>query len=68
MYTILFTVGFIAIAFMLLAIKIIVKKGGKFPNPHIGANKALADKGITCAISTDARDRGKRGLKDKMTN
>ena len=68
LYTILFTLGFIAIAFMLLAIKIKIKKGGKFPNLHIGSNKALADKGITCAISTDARDRKKRVLKDRMIN
>ena len=68
LYTILFTLGFIAIAFMLLAIKIIVKKGGRFPNPHIGANKALADKGITCAISTDARDRKRKVLENRMIN
>ncbi len=68
LYTILFTLGFITVAFILLAIKIIVKKDGKFPNTHIGRNKALADKGITCALSTDARDRKRKLLEDRLLN
>ncbi len=68
LYTILFTLGFITVAFILLAIKIIIKKGGKFPNFHIGGNKALADKGITCALSTDAKDRKITSLKDRLNN
>ncbi len=67
LYTILFTLGFIIVAFALLAIKIIIKKGGKFPNSHIGASKAMADKGITCALSTDTRERKKKDLKDRIT-
>lgn len=66
LYIILFTLGFITVALVLLAIKIIVKKDGKFPNSHIGANKALADKGITCALSTDARDRKRKSLEDRL--
>ncbi len=39
----------IGIAILGLAITIIIKRNGKFPNTHISQNKALKDKGIQCA-------------------
>lgn len=43
----------IAACVALLAIKIIVKKNGRFPNTHVGGNKYLAKKGIGCVQSQD---------------
>ena len=54
----LVVIGLIAIAFLGLSIKMILKKGGgKFPELHISRNKDMRDKGITCANSTEKRER-----------
>ena len=57
---ILFTAGFLALAVVLLGIRVFFVKGGRFPSPHISDNKYLRKKGITCAVSTDAREREKK--------
>ena len=40
-----------------LGIGMLLKKGGKFPNTHIGRSKAMRDRGIDCASSTDRKER-----------
>ena len=40
-----------------LGLSIIFKKGGKFPETHIGKSKAMKDRGITCANTTDRNER-----------
>ena len=62
--TILITIVIIAIAVLLLGIKVFFSDGGKFPSMHISANKEMKRRGITCAMSTDARDRNTKTLKD----
>lgn len=62
--TILLTMAIVALAFILLGIKVIFVKGGKFPNTHIGANKEMKKRGISCALSTDSVDRNKKQLAD----
>jgi hypothetical protein len=52
----------VAIAVLLLGIKIIVLKDGKFPNGHVSGNKALRDKGISCVQSQDKEARKKQCL------
>ncbi len=49
----LVTILLMGIVFILMAIRIILQKNGKFPNSHIGGNKALNDKGIYCATTQD---------------
>lgn len=51
--TLLLTLLIIAISFALLAITIIIKKNGRFPNIHIGGNKHMRKRGIKCAQSQD---------------
>lgn len=51
--TLLFTLIIIAICVALLAIKVIIKKNGKFPNTHVGGNKAMRKRGIKCVQSQD---------------
>lgn len=41
------------IGVLLLGLRIFFTKNGKFPNIHIGGNKALRDKGISCATTQD---------------
>lgn len=55
--TLIITTLIIAISFVLLAITIIIKKNGKFPNSHVSGNKALRKRGISCAQSQDREAR-----------
>jgi hypothetical protein len=65
-YTIVITLLIVAIAVVLLGIRIILFKDGKFPNGHVGSSKALRDKGISCVQSQDreAREKQLLSLKD----
>lgn len=51
--TLVISVLIIAICMVLLAIRIVLKKNGRFPNGHVSGSKALRDKGITCMQSQD---------------
>ena len=42
-----------------LAIQILFKRGGKFPNTHIGANKYMKARGVTCAQTFDKMEQAK---------
>lgn len=66
--TLLFTLLIISICVALLAIKIIIKKNGKFPNIHIGGNKEMRKRGIKCAQSQDrdARRENPMAVKEKI--
>ena len=64
--TILVSVIIIAIAVLLLGIRVFFVKGGKFPSMHFSSNKNMQKKGISCAVSTDARDRARKTLDDYM--
>ena len=41
------------ISFAGLGIKMLFKKGGKFPDTHVGSNAEMRKRGITCAKRTD---------------
>lgn len=45
----------VGIALIALSIGILLKRG--FPEIHLGRNKRMKDKGITCANTTDANER-----------
>ncbi len=49
----LLSTGLVAIAFAGMAISILVKKGGKFPNTHVSGNKYLKQKGVYCSQTQD---------------
>ena len=53
MKLLLVTIAFIALATALLGVKVFFVKGGRFPNSHIHGNKAMRDRGITCARDKD---------------
>lgn len=56
---IILSVVILAIALVGLAIQILVKKGGKFPNTHVGGNKYLKSKGVTCIQTYDKIEQAK---------
>lgn len=66
----LLSIAIMAIAFAGLAIKILFKKGGKFPNTHISGNKYLRAKGVTCIQTYDKMEQaqGTKVLRIKGLN
>lgn len=58
----------VGISVLLLGIKVFFTKNGKFPNTHIGGNKALSKKGITCAKTDDKLAQQKQVLFDRVEN
>ena len=56
---ILLAIVLVAIAILGLATQILFKKGGKFPNTHVGGNKYLRKKGIHCYQTQDKIERAK---------
>ncbi len=55
----LIAVVLVGLAFSGLAIKVLIKKRGKFPNIHIGSNKDMKARGITCAQTFDKIEQAK---------
>jgi len=50
---ILLTIVVVLIAIAGLSIKLILYKGGKFPNTHVSGNRYLRERGIYCARAQD---------------
>ena len=50
----------VAICIALLALQILLKKDGKFPNTHVSSNPAMRKKGIKCV---QAQDREAQSIK-----
>jgi hypothetical protein len=46
-------VALVSIALLGLATQILLKKGGKFPNTHVGGNRHLKRQGIHCYQTQD---------------
>lgn len=64
--TLLITAIILVICVVLLSVKVLFKKGGRFPNTHIEGNKALGKKGIYCAKTQDKLDNRQKNLYDKL--
>ena len=47
------TLLLVGVAVLLLGVKVFCVKGGRFPNIHIGGNKVMRRRGISCATSQD---------------
>lgn len=50
---ILATLLIVAICIVLLSVKILFKKNGRFPNTHVSGSKAMRKRGIGCVQSQD---------------
>ncbi|MCR4993840.1 MAG: hypothetical protein K6A32_00415 [Bacteroidales bacterium] len=53
----LITIGIVALAVVLLAVKLIFKGDAHGPMTHIGGSKAMRERGIHCVESMDAIER-----------
>ena len=49
----LLTTLIVAICMMLMAVTILIKKNGRFPNTHVGGSKAMRKRGVKCVQSQD---------------
>ena len=47
----------LGLALIGLGLTMLIKKNGKFPETHIGKNKAMKERGISCAATTDRKER-----------
>lgn len=61
---ILLAVALVSIAMFGMAVKILLKKGGKFPNTHVSGNRYLKKQGIYCSQTQDKLAQAK-GRKEK---
>lgn len=57
MKEIIIVVSILAVAILLLCVRIIIKKDGKFSSQHISENKRMRQDGINCATSQDREAR-----------
>ncbi|OUO50114.1 hypothetical protein B5F77_13460 [Parabacteroides sp. An277] len=64
--TLLLTLIIVAICTILLCIKVIIKKNGRFPNTHIEGNTALRKKKIYCAKTEERLQAMHKNLYDRM--
>lgn len=56
---ILLAIALMGIAMAGMAITILLKKGGKFPNTHVSGNKYLKSQGIYCSQTQDKLEQAK---------
>ena len=55
--TIIISIVILAIAIMLMGVKVFFTKKGSFPNTHVSNSQAMKDRGITCASSQEKQAR-----------
>ncbi len=53
----LITAGIVGLAVVLLALKLLIKGDARGPMTHIGASKAMRERGIHCVESMDSFER-----------
>lgn len=59
MKEILIVIEIIAAAMLLLCVRVVIRKNGKFSSQHISENKRMKQDGIHCATSQDRQARRK---------
>ena len=65
--TLLLRVLIIAIAAILLGVKVIFRKNGTFSSMHIHDSEAMRERGIHCVIDQDREQRGKKQAVREMS-
>ena len=66
----LFIVSLLAVglAVLLLAVGIIFKKNGCFPNTHVGGNRAMRERGISCHTSQHKEAQSHQNLAERIAS
>jgi len=55
----LLAIVIMGLVFAGLALQMLLRKGGKFPNTHIGSNKYMKSHGVSCAQTYDKIEQAK---------
>ncbi len=55
--TIIISVVILAVAILLMGVRVFFTKKGSFPNTHVSSSQAMKDRGITCASSQEREAR-----------
>ena len=65
MATLLLSLGLLAIGILLLLVKVLLKKNGKFSSQHVHDNTAMRKMGIHCVVDQDREERNRKKLTNK---
>lgn len=57
----------VSVAVFLLSVRVLFKRNGQFPNTHVGGQKALRDKGISCHTSQHRTEQERRTLSERLS-
>ena len=60
------TIIILIICMVLLCVKVLLKKNGRFPNTHVDSSPALRKEGIACARTQDWQASHRKNLADLM--
>ncbi len=66
MSVVIISIVLIAIAVALLSIKIIFLDKGSFPSTHVGGNKAMQERNISCHTSQHHDTNSKLNLEERL--
>lgn len=68
MKELLFVILLLGLALVLLCVRIILKKNGRFSSQHISQSKTMRERGIHCATSQDREARRANQQKINVKN
>ena len=68
MKSVLIVTGLLIAAFVLLSVRVILKKNGRFRSMHISDSKAMRERGIGCVQSQDRQARREKPTKLDVKN
>ncbi len=66
MSVLIISIIFIAVAVSLLSVKLILKDKGEFPSTHVGSNKAMQERNISCHTSQHRKQNEELKLADRL--
>jgi len=66
--SLLIVIGLLLASFILLSVRIILKKNGRFRSMHISDSKAMRERGIGCVQSQDRQARQDKRTKIDVKN
>ncbi|MBO6287575.1 MAG: hypothetical protein J6M94_03185 [Prevotella sp.] len=58
--TLMLSIGLLAAGMLLMLVKLLLKKNGRFSSQHVHDNPALRKMGIHCVIDQDREERRKK--------
>ena len=61
-------IALVALSVVLLSVRVILKKNGKFSSQHISQSKAMRARGIDCVNTQDWKDRQQSGNKLRVSD